>query len=133
MDFRKSFKLIPASPAIVIPYVDVMAQAVFLAILVAVMSSKATFDVRIPRAVTSDVAHENSVTLVITGEDIYYLNGRVVTRGELRDLIKRAGDLRRPFVIKADRRASVGRIVEVWNLARGLGLERVEFSTNQGD
>jgi biopolymer transport protein ExbD len=133
VDFRKNLKLIPSSPAIVIPFADVMIQAAFLVVLVAVISSKATFDVRIPRAVTSDIAHEDSITVVITGEDIYYLNGRVMTDEELRSLIRMSGDQRRPLVIKADRRASVGRIVEVWNLARSMGLERVELATDQGD
>jgi len=36
-----------------------------------------------------------------------------------------------PVLIKADRRASVGRIVDVWNLCRALGLERVNIATNQ--
>jgi biopolymer transport protein ExbD len=130
VDFRKNLKLIPSSPALVIPFADIVIQAVFLVLLVAVLSSKATFEVRIPRAVTSDVAHEESVTVVITGEDIFYLNGRVVTDEELRSFLRRSGDLQRPLIIKADRHASVGRIVEVWNLARGLGFERVEFATN---
>lgn len=133
MDFRKNLKLIPSSPAVVIPFVDVVIQAAFLVVLVAAISSKATFDVRIPRAVTSDIAHEDSITVVVTGEDIFYLNGRVVTDEELRRLIGMSGDRRRPLVIKADSRASVGRIVGVWNLARSLGLERVELATDQGD
>jgi len=133
VDFRKNLKLIPSSSAVVTPFADVVIQAAFLVVLVAAISSKATFEVRIPRAVTSDIAHEDSITVVITGEDIFYLNGRVVTDEELRSFIRRSGDRRRPLVIKADRRASVGRIVEVWNLARNLGLERVEFATDQGD
>ena len=133
LDFRKNLRLVPSSPALVIPFVDVMLQAAFLVVLVAVMASKATFEVRIPRAVTSDIAHEDSITVVITGEDIYYLNGRVMTDEELRTLIRMSGDRRRPLVIKADRRASVGRVVEVWNLARSMGLERVELATDQGD
>lgn len=130
MNFRRNLRSIPASPSVVVPFVDVVIQVVFLLVLVAGISARSTFDVRIPRVVTSDVAHEDSLTLIITGEDIVYFNGRVVTYDELRDLIRRLEDRRRPLVIKADRRASVGRIVEVWNLARGSGLERVEFATD---
>jgi biopolymer transport protein ExbD len=133
VDFRKNLKMIPSSPAVGIPFIDIMVQAALLFVLVAVISSKATFDVRIPRAVTSDIAHEDSITVVVTGEEILYLNGRVVTYDELRRFLRRSGERQRPLVIRADQRASIGRVVEVWNLARSLGFERIEFATDRGD
>ncbi|MCH7773641.1 MAG: biopolymer transporter ExbD [Bacteroidetes bacterium] len=36
-----------------------------------------------------------------------------------------------PLLIKADRRASVGRIVDIWDLCRNLGIERINIATNQ--
>jgi biopolymer transport protein ExbD len=132
LNFRKNLKLIPSSPSLVIPFIDVMVLAVFLFVLVAGISSKVIFDVRIPRAVTSDIAHEDSIMVVVTGEGIFYLNGRVVTYDELRSFIRRPGNHLRPLLIKADHRASIGRIVEVWDLARSSGVERIEFATDRG-
>ena len=39
---------------------------------------------------------------------------------------------RRSLFIKADRRASVGRIVEVWDLARDLGIPKINIATEVG-
>ena len=35
-----------------------------------------------------------------------------------------------PVMIKADRRASMGRIVDIWDLCRELNIERINIATN---
>jgi biopolymer transport protein ExbD len=133
VNFRQNLKLVPSSVSVVVPFAGIVIQAVFLFLLVWALSAKSAFDVRIPRAVTSDISHDESQVVTITGEDIVYLNGRVMTTRELKDLLGKPVDRRRPLLIKADHRASVGRIVEVWNLARDLGLERVDLATDRGE
>jgi biopolymer transport protein ExbD len=34
-------------------------------------------------------------------------------------------------LIKADKRASLGRVVEVWDMARDLGITQINIATNQ--
>ena len=34
-------------------------------------------------------------------------------------------------LIKSDRRASLGRVVEVWDLCRDMGISQVNIATNQ--
>ncbi len=133
MNFRQNLRLLPSLSVTAVPFTGVILQVVFLFLLAGVLSSRSTFDVRIPRAVTSDVSHEDTQTVVITGEDVMYLDGRLVTSEELRLAIAKPENRSRQLLIKSDRRASVGRIVEVWSLARGLGLERVDLATDQGN
>ena len=55
----------------------------------------------------------------------------VITLKELKQQLGQPGSKDRPLLIKADRRASVGRIVDVWDLCRDLGIERINIATNQ--
>ncbi len=60
-----------------------------------------------------------------------YLNNKVVTAKELKQELGNPVHKDRPILIKADRRASMGRIVDVWDLCRQLGIERINIATNR--
>jgi biopolymer transport protein ExbD len=98
--------------------------------LSSVLTSPATIGVQLPKAMTGDVIREENVVIAITGENVIYMDNKIVA---IKDLKARMSGLGKnvSVLIKADRRASVGRIVDVWNLCRGLGLERVNIATNQ--
>jgi biopolymer transport protein ExbD len=77
------------------------------------------------------MANDKSITIVVTSENIVYVNNRVTTLQELRGLLSQAKDRASSVLIKADRRASVGRIVDIWNLGRNLGIKRINVATDQ--
>ena len=54
--------------------------------------------------------------ITITGENIIYLNNSLVTIKELRAELNKHRNSKLSILIKADRRASVGRIVDVWDV-----------------
>ena len=113
------------------PLVDV----VFLLLIFFMLSSSFTFqsgiNVKLPKAVTSDILREENLIVTITSDNIIYLNNDVITLKELENRLSHSGTKTRPLLIKADRRASVGRIVDVWDLCRNLGIERINIATNQ--
>jgi biopolymer transport protein ExbD len=113
------------------PLVDV----IFLLLIFFMLSSSFTFqsgiNVKLPKAVTSDILREENLIVTITSENIIYLNNDVITLKELETRLSQSDTKRRPLLIKADRRASVGRIVDVWDLCRNLGIERINIATNQ--
>ncbi len=86
--------------------------------------------VKLPRAITGEFIKEENLTITITGEDIVYINKELTTIKELRKELTKPQYQGRPLLIKADRRASVGRIVDIWNLCRDLGIERINIATN---
>ncbi|OGX36222.1 MAG: hypothetical protein A3C36_03840 [Omnitrophica WOR_2 bacterium RIFCSPHIGHO2_02_FULL_52_10] len=113
------------------PLVDV----IFLLLIFFMLSSSFTFqsgiNVKLPKAVTSDILREENLIVTITSENIIYLNNDVITLKELENRLSQSDAKMRPLLIKADRRASVGRIVDVWDLCRNLGIERINIATNQ--
>ena len=113
------------------PLIDV----IFLLVIFFMLSSSFTFPsgihVKLPKAVTSDTIKDENFVIVITNENIIYLNNAVVTTKELQEALSQSGNKSRPILIKADRRASMGRIVDVWDLCRKLGIEKINIATNR--
>ncbi len=74
-------------------------------------------------------ASSGTIVITVTGENVIYINGRVVTLNELRRFLAR-GDFRGDvLMIKADRRASMGRVADILDLCRGISGASVNVST----
>ncbi|MFP4473562.1 MAG: ExbD/TolR family protein [Candidatus Omnitrophota bacterium] len=114
------------------PLIDVIFQLLIFFMLSSSFTFQSGIHVKLPRAVTSDALKEQNLSIMITGEDVVYLNGRVVTMKELKQgLTEMEGKKDVPVLIRADRRASMGRIVDVWDLCRELKVERINIATDR--
>ncbi len=115
------------------PLIDV----IFLLLIFFMLSSSFTnpsgINVKLPKAVTSDTIVEENLVITITSEDVIYLNNSVTTFKELNTILSNKRNKKRPLLIKADRRSSVGRIVDVWDLCRKVGIERINIATDRNN
>lgn len=132
MKFRRQIKLESGLAQIdLAPLIDV----IFLLLIFFMLSSSFTFQsgirVKLPKAVTSDVIKENNFTIIITSEDIIYFNGKIVAIDELRQQLEEPAQQDRLIMIKSDRRSSMGRIVDVWDLCRELGIKKINIATTR--
>jgi len=107
---------------------------VFLLLVFFMLTSSFTFqsgiNVKLPKAVTSDTVSNEGFTISITGEDVVYFNEKITTIKELENLLKDATK-ETLVMIKADRRSSMGRIVDIWDLCRQLGVEKINIATTR--
>jgi len=113
------------------PLIDVVFQLLIFFMLTASFIVQPGIKVDLPRAVTSEVVKIENIELVVSSENVVYLNGKVVTASELKALIQQAAKRNQPILIKADRRASLGRVVEIWDTCRDLGVSQINIATNQ--
>ena len=132
MQIKRSIEIIHGLSQIsVTPLINV----IFLLLLFFILSSTLVYQpgitVKLPRALTSESIKEDDLTIVITGENVMYLNGKVTALKALRQELHKKKNKNRLLLIKADRHASLGRIVDVWDLSRDLGVEKVSIITNQ--
>lgn len=113
------------------PLIDV----VFLLLIFFMLTSSFIFQpgikVKLPKAVTSEAIHEKSLVILITNTDLVYLNDRAITTKELDSRLRIAAKDKKPLLIKADRRASVGKIVEIWDMCRDSGISQINIATSQ--
>jgi biopolymer transport protein ExbD len=132
MQFKRHIKLERTLRTIdIAPLIDV----VFLLIIFFMLTSSFIFQpgikVNLPRAITSDMLSEENAVVTITAENLIYYNQKLVTVKELTATLKRVADARLPVLIKSDRKASLGRIVEVWDICRQEGVSQVNIATTQ--
>jgi len=113
------------------PLIDVIFQLLVFFMLSSSFTFQSGINVKLPKAVTSDAIMEENIIVTITSENVIYLNSEVSTLKELKKALKSLKEKNLPLLIKADRRASVGRIVDVWDLCRHLGIERINIATNE--
>jgi len=113
------------------PLIDV----VFLLLIFFMLTSSFIFQpgikVNLPKAVTSEAIHEKSLVILITSSDLVFINKRAITTKELDSRLRIAAKEKKPLLIKADRRATMGKIVEIWDMCRDTGISQINIATSQ--
>ena len=87
--------------------------------------------VSLPKAVTSEIMQLDNVIITVTKDDQIYLEDRQITREELTSRLKILAKEKMGLLIKADSRAPLGRIVEIWDACRAEGVSQINIATNQ--
>ena len=111
------------------PILAVAAMNLFLIVLMILiscssMSRPAGFEIRMPRAVVSE-GLQGDHTILITAENVLYFNNKVVTYSELKRSLTKIDFKHQNIFIQISRRASTGRVMDVWDLCRALGSAHV--------
>jgi len=113
------------------PLIDIVFQLLIFFMLTSSFVFQPGIKVNLPKAVTSEVIKKESFVVTVSSEDVIYLNNKVLTMKELEQELTAAARQQSPLLIKSDRRASLGRIVEIWDLCRNLGITKINIATNQ--
>jgi len=113
------------------PLIDV----IFLLLIFFMLTSSFIFQpgikINLPKALTSEVIQRENLIIVITDDNALYINERPVDTEELSSRLKIAARESKPILIKADRKVSLGKIVEVWDLCRREGVQKINIATTQ--
>lgn len=113
------------------PLIDVVFQLLIFFMLTSSFIMQPGIKVNLPKAVTSEIVKYENIEIIVSGENVTYFNGKVTTTQELNKLLKQVAKRSQPVLIKADRRASLGRVVEIWDMCRDLGITQINIATNQ--
>lgn len=87
--------------------------------------------VSLPRTATSSAVKYENLEIAISAENTIYINGSPSSLEGLRLLLKQVAGSGGAILIKADKRASLGRVSEIWGICRSLGIAQVNIATNQ--
>ena len=113
------------------PLIDMIFQLLIFFMLTSSFVIQPGIKVNLPRAVTSEVVKYENIEVLISAENVTYFNGNVVTAPELKNLLKQVSQRKQAILIKADKRASLGRVVEIWDTCGDLGITQINIATNQ--
>jgi biopolymer transport protein ExbD len=113
------------------PLIDMVFQLIIFFMLTSSFVMQPGIKVNLPKAVTSEAVKYENIEIVVSSENVAYFSGKVITTDELKYLLKQAAKRKQSVLIKSDRHAALGRVVEIWDLARDLGIAQVNIATNQ--
>lgn len=132
MRFKRHMKLEHGLKQIdIAPLIDVVFLLLIFFMLTSSFIMQPGIKVNLPKAVTSEIVRIENVEIIISPENAVYINGRIMATEELKNLLKQAGQRNQSILIKADKRASLGKIVEIWDLARSSAITQINIATNQ--
>lgn len=118
-------------PIILAPAMSVVLLLLLFFLLSAAFTTPQEAQIKLPKVVTSDVIRDENDVISITREDIIHFNNQIVTMKELRKLLAAAAKIKKPILIKADRWATMGRVVDIWDLCRENGIEKINIATSK--
>lgn len=115
------------------PLIDILFQLILFFMLTSSFVFQSGVKVHLPKAVTAEPALQENLAVTVSKGDRLYLEKRIVTLQELKEALRRAARTGQPVLIRADREASLGRVVEVWDSCRAMGISEVHLAAHAFD
>ena len=137
VNFRPGGFNIPRKTCLLKGDIDItpLIDCVFLLLIFFMLSSSfvkpAGIIVNLPKTATAEVLREEKFVIVITSDNIIRLEEEVVTIDDLKEVLAQRKQKIDSLLIKADEESSLGKIIEVWDMCRELGIEKLNIATLQ--
>jgi biopolymer transport protein ExbD len=113
------------------PLIDVVLMLVIFFMLTTTFVLAPGIRVDLPQGRSVQRAHEGDAIVIVTQEGTIYYRDKKIDLNDLQAALQQAQQeqpgLR--LVIKADQNARHGRVVEVMDMAKGVGIERLAIAT----
>ena len=113
------------------PLIDVVFQLLIFFMLTSNFVFQPGIQVSLPKAITSEVINSENIIVTVTGQDLLFWNDKPITIVDLSSRLREAAADNKSLLLKADKNASLGRVVEIWDLCRDLGIAQINIATNQ--
>jgi biopolymer transport protein ExbD len=111
----------------IVPLVD----CVFLLLIFFMLSSNFVMvpgiNIKLPKAISSEKVDSGPLTLIISSEDIIYLEGEPYTIKEIKNYFNQ--EKIKSVFLKADKGASLGTVVAIWDICKKLNINKIGIAT----
>ena len=115
------------------PLIDCVFQLLIFFMVTTVFTTPETLQVDLPKAAESDKAPEKDLNILISENGDMELNGEPVTMDNLENAIRQQKALynSRVLIIKADKKALHGVVVDVMDAAKAVGIDELAIATEK--
>ena len=113
-----------------LPLVNVILLLLLFSMIISGFVMQAGISVDLPRAITGTVASAEGISLMILSDNIVHYDGKAMNAQQLKSLFERCAKKGESVLIKADKRVSLERISQIWDLCRVAGISRINIATN---
>lgn len=134
MHFRKRLELEKGQKEInITPLVDMVFLLLIFFMLTSSFIILPGIKINLPKAVTSEVIKQKNIIITINSENVIYLNEKPITSSELSNYLTELVEAKqeKPLLIKADKNAQLGTVVQIWDICRKVGLSEINIATLQ--
>jgi biopolymer transport protein ExbD len=132
MRFRRNAELEHGLKAIdIVPLINIVFLLIIFFMLTSSFVIQPGIKVNLPKAITSEAVKYENAQIIISSENIIYFNDQAISTQELETLLKQVAKNKQGVLIKADKHASLGMAVEIWDMCRDLGVTQINIATNQ--
>ena len=111
------------------PLIDV----VFLLLIFFMLTSSFVFQpgirVNLPKAMTSEVLQKELLVITLREDNSIFINERRIEGDELLSRISLAARQDQPLLIRADKKANLGKVIEVWDACRQANVKQINIAT----
>ncbi|MEA3560330.1 MAG: biopolymer transporter ExbD [Candidatus Omnitrophota bacterium] len=111
------------------PLIDVIFLLLIFFMLTSTFVLQPVIRVKLPKAITSEVLRERNLIIEVTAEGKIYFSNEIISLPKLEEKLKTIAGESKSLLIKADEKASLGQVVEVWDLCRDAGISQVSIAT----
>jgi biopolymer transport protein ExbD len=96
---------------------------IFFMVATVLKDSTRRLDVQLPEARSGQTAEAQRLTIEMAADGTMSLNGELIAHEELEQQLRPAGDdAQRSVIIKADKRLSYGKVIEIMGLCQAAGI-----------
>jgi biopolymer transport protein ExbD len=115
----------------IIPLTDVMLVLLIIFMVTTPLIMMESFKIKLPKALASSVEPGSAITITVTEDGTLYVDEKKVAIVELEDELKREFERRgdRTVLLKGDRSARHGVIVEILDRAKRAGADKIAIAT----
>ena len=121
---------VPMHPILAVAAINLFLLILLVLIFCSSLAKPAGFEIRMPRAIVSEGLQADQ-TIRITAENVLYFNNKVFTLNELKKNLAKIDFKYQNIFIRVDRRSSMGRVMDFWDLCRALGDSHVHIVAGQ--
>ncbi|MCF7874009.1 MAG: biopolymer transporter ExbD [Candidatus Omnitrophica bacterium] len=111
----------------IVPLVDCVFLLLIFFMLSASFVAVPGINIKLPKAISSQKINTKPLTLIISSEDIIYLEGEPYPAKEIEDHLRQ--EKIESIFIKADKGASLGTVVTIWDICKDLGINKIGIAT----
>lgn len=115
------------------PMIDCVFQLLIFFMVTTVFAVQSGLKVDLPTASTSDAPPEKDLSIVISDKGEMDLNGTRVTMDNLEEQLRQQKEIfgSKVLIIKADKKAMHGIVVDVMDAAKVVGIEQLAIATDE--
>ena len=115
------------------PLIDVVFLLLIFFMLTSNFMVQPGIKIKLPKTVVSQSLKTERLVIVISSEDLVYLNGKVVEDKQLKQKLCSLRNKIKSVFIKSDRNATMGRVVRVWDICKKCGIDQINIATSRAE